>query len=741
MDNNSEKEILTGYVDHFIFKSEANGFCVFMIISDGDEVQCIGTCHELGVGDSVEMEGEYFFDPNYGKEFKAKKITIVPPADEESMERYLGSGAVKGIGAALAARIVKAFGADTFRIIEEEPERLAEIKGISKSKAMDIAVQLEEKRDLRDVMVYLAGFKISQNMSVKIYEEYGTDIYAIMKENPYRLADDIKGIGFQTADKIALDMGMSTDSEFRIRSGILYVLSETRNDGNTYLPLEDLTELSASLLGVQRQLIEREIENLRMERRMITEDNNAYLPSMYNAEKDCARLLAERSGRLSVGNATDDEIRSQLLQIARREKMEADDLQLDAAARAVRNGVFILSGGPGTGKTTTINLIIRYLTSQGMDILLAAPTGRAAKRMTETTGYEAKTIHRLLGVGGNPENTAPESYFGKDQDDPLEADYVIIDEMSMVDLQLFHALLRAVVPGTGLILVGDVDQLPSVGPGQVLRDLIESGRFPCVILERIFRQAMDSDIIVNAHEINKGNHVRLDTKSKDFLFLERKDEKEIKGIIVWMLRDKLPGYCNASVRDIQVLTPMRMGALGCIEMNRYLQEILNPAKRGTGEHIYGDTVFREGDKVMQTRNNYKLEWNIYGKYGIKIDSGEGIFNGDTGIIRQIRENEKYMEIEFDDGRVVEYPFSGLEELELAYAMTIHKSQGSEYPAVLIPILDPPRMLRYRNLLYTGITRARGCVVLIGSSKTINEMTDTVSPTRRYTSLRRRIEEI
>ncbi len=654
-------ETLKGYVEHFIYRNEENGYSVFVLISKGKEITCVGNCRDLEVGESAELQGEYVQNPSYGRQFKIASYRPVPPADAESMERYLGSGAVKGVGQALAARIVAKFGADTFRIIEDEPERLAEIKGISNRKAMEIAIQLEEKRDLRDAMVFLAGYHISQALSVKIFEEYGTDVYQVLKENPYRLAEDISGVGFQTADRIAMEMGMSPDSQFRIRCGITFALQQSAGEGHCYLPVEELGIRASELLGVSREDALQEMDDLLIERKIIIRDGNAYSPVFYYAEVNSARLLRECNLKLKkLSPEEETRLVNQLEELAASLEMELDPLQIRAVKEAVCNGVFVLSGGPGTGKTTTINLIIRYFLQQGMDLLLAAPTGRAAKRMSEATGFEAKTIHRLLEVGGGMDGGR--AVFQRNEDAPLEADVVIIDEMSMVDILLFQALMKAIVPGTRLILVGDVDQLPSVSPGQVLRDILESGCYPGIRLEKIFRQAMDSDIVVNAHKINHGEQIRLDTASKDFLFLERKDESIIKQHMVWMIREKLPEYCHCTAGEIQVLTPMRKGTLGCVELNRYLQGELNPPDRFKNEHLVGDVTFREGDKVMQIRNNYKLEWNIYGRYRIPVDSGVGVFNGDMGKIKEIDEAGGRLTVVFDDGREVDYPMNGLDEL-------------------------------------------------------------------------------
>ena len=740
-----EMDNITGYVDHIVYQNSDNGYTVMTLVAEGEEVTCVGMCKGLGQGENISAEGEYIEHPVYGRQFKIQTYETVAPTDRVGMERYLGSGAIRGVGEALAARIVKKFGDDTFRIIEEEPERLAEVKGISERKAQEIAVQMEEKKDLREALVYLQQYGISNTLAVKIYNTYGMEMYSVMRENPYRLAEDVSGVGFRIADEIAGRIGIHTDSDYRIRSGILYTLLQAVGEGHCFLPLELLLHRAAELLGVSEENIRPQVDNLIMDRKLVAKGDAVFAAAYYYAELNCANMLRNLNiPMLEAENlpAQDMAIRKRLERMAENLSMELDELQLKAVEESIKNGLFILSGGPGTGKTTTINMIIRYFESEGMDIFLAAPTGRAAKRMTEATGFEAKTIHRLLELNSAlSDDDTRRANFERNQENPLEADVVIIDEMSMVDIQLFQALLKAILPGTRLILVGDVDQLPSVGPGQVLRDLMNSEAFPMVTLEKIFRQAGESDIVVNAHRINKGEQIALDNKSRDFFLLERNDVNVIYKHMIQLIREMLPKYVNATPFDIQVLTPMRKGSLGCETLNGILQRYLNPADPHKKEHSYGNTVFREGDKVMQIKNNYQLEWEIVGRYNIPIDKGMGVFNGDMGRIREINETMSTLLVEFDDGRRVNYPFSGLEELELSYAITIHKSQGSEYPAVILPLLGGPRMLFNRNLLYTGITRARNCVTILGSSETVRNMIDNVSENRRYTALESRIREI
>lgn len=736
---------ITGYVDHIVYQNSDNGYTVMTLVAEGEEVTCVGMCKGLGQGENISAEGEYIEHPVYGRQFKIQTYETVAPTDRAGMERYLGSGAIRGVGEALAARIVKKFGDDTFRIIEEEPERLAEVKGISERKAQEIAVQMEEKKDLREALVYLQQYGISNTLAVKIYNTYGMEMYSVMRENPYRLAEDVSGVGFRIADEIAGRIGIHTDSDYRIRSGILYTLLQAVGEGHCFLPLELLLRRASELLGVSEENIRPQVDNLIMDRKLVAKGDAVFAAAYYYAELNCANMLRNLNiPMLEAENlpAQDMAIRKRLERMAENLSMELDELQLKAVEESIKNGLFILSGGPGTGKTTTINMIIRYFESEGMDIFLAAPTGRAAKRMTEATGFEAKTIHRLLELNSAlSDDDTRRANFERNQENPLEADVVIIDEMSMVDIQLFQALLKAILPGTRLILVGDVDQLPSVGPGQVLRDLMNSEAFPMVTLEKIFRQAGESDIVVNAHRINKGKQIALDNKSRDFFLLERNDVNVIYKHMIQLIREMLPKYVNATPFDIQVLTPMRKGSLGCETLNGILQRYLNPADPHKKEHSYGNTVFREGDKVMQIKNNYQLEWEIVGRYNIPIDKGMGVFNGDMGRVLEINETMSTLLVEFDDGRRVNYPFSGLEELELSYAITIHKSQGSEYPAVILPLLGGPRMLFNSNLLYTGITRARNCVTILGSSETVRNMIDNVSENRRYTALESRIREI
>lgn len=731
-------ESLAGYVEHIIYRNADNGYTVLNLVSGEDEITCVGIFSAIAEGENIEARGEYTEHPTYGQQFKVASFEEKAPEDEEAIERYLGSGAIKGIGLAMAARIVRRFKEDTFRIIEEEPERLAEIKGISNRKAMEIASQVNEKRDLRQAMIFLQQYGITMNLAVKVYQAYGQDVYNIIRENPYQLADDIDGVGFRTADEIAARVGIRMDSDFRVRSGILYTLLQASGEGHTYLPETELTPRASRLLNVTPEQVEKQYMDLAIERKIILkqleDQTQIYAASFYYMEANTATMLK----RLNVSyDVSDTEIEQRIRGIEKKSGMTLDEHQVTAVKEAVRNGLLVITGGPGTGKTTTINTIIRYFELEGLEIFLAAPTGRAAKRMSETTGFEARTVHRMLELNGGAEGSGG---FERDESNPLEADVIIVDEMSMVDISLMCSLLKAISVGTRLILVGDVNQLPSVGPGSVLRDIIQSHACNVVMLTKIFRQASTSDIIVNAHKINHGEEVALDNKSMDFFFLKRYDADVIINVVLQLIKQKLPKFVDASPYDIQVLTPMRKGLLGVERLNGILQRYMNPPANDKVEKEYGSTVFREGDKVMQTKNNYQLAWEIRTKYGLTVDKGLGIFNGDMGIIRQINDFAEQMIIEFDEGRMVEYPYKLLDELELAYAITIHKSQGSEYPAVVIPLLSGPMMLMNRNLLYTAVTRARKCVTLVGNEVTFQQMIQNTSQQKRYSGLCDRLKE-
>lgn len=734
-------EKIKGYVEHIVYRNEENGYTVFNLNNADGDLTCVGKFHYIEEGELLELTGEYTIHKMYGTQLQVTSAEVCAPEDVVSIERYLGSGAIKGVGNALAGKIVKKFREDTFRIIEEEPERLAEIKGISERKAREIAIQVAEKKDMRDAMLYLQKYGIATTLAARIYQHYGQNVYRVIEENPYQLADHVAGVGFKTADEIAAKVGIHTNSDFRIRSGIFYTLLQSVNDGHIYLKQETLLWKAGELLGVRIEHVETYLMDLAIEKKIVVKEAEdgirVYAAQYYYMELNTAKMLHDLNIHYDLADVV---LKHRISSIEKNTDLVLDDMQKMAVMEAARNGVTILTGGPGTGKTTTINAMIHFFESEGMDIFLAAPTGRAAKRMAEATGYEAQTIHRLLEVNGNPEEETRNG-FQRNQENPLEADAIVVDEMSMVDLPLMYALLDAIVPGTRVVFVGDGNQLPSVGPGSVLKDMIDSGCFPTVKLTKIFRQAGESDIVINAHKIQRGEPVVLDNKSMDFFFLKRQDPNVIISVLITLIQKKLPPYVDAKPYDIQVLTPMRKGLLGVERLNRILQEYLNPAEDGKKEKEYGDRIFREGDKVMQIKNNYQLEWEVATKYGMTIDKGLGIFNGDMGIIRTINTYEETVTVEFDEHRLVKYPYNLLEELELAYAITIHKAQGSEYPAVVIPLLQGPRQLFHRNLIYTAVTRARKCVTLVGSDAVFQQMIQNTNEQERNTSLSERIKEL
>lgn len=738
-------EILEGYVDHILFRNEDNGYSVFIVIDGGDEITCVGSFQYLSEGEYLHMEGEYTEHPTYGEQLRVIKYEIKMPDDSASIEKYLGSGAIKGIGPAMAKRIVTMFGEDTFKIMEEEPERLINVRGISEKKAMEISDQVQEKRDMRKAMIFLQQYGINLNLGVKIYKEYGQSMYNILKENPYKLADDIDGVGFKIADEIASRIGISTDSDYRIKSGIIYALSQAAINGHTYLPKENLINSVREILRLPEIDLTQHFMDMLIDKRIIIKnidgDEGVYAASVYYTELNTARMLMELNSKAVID---ENKLEAKICRVEDETGICLDELQKQAVVESVKNGVLVITGGPGTGKTTTINTIIHLLESENMEILLAAPTGRAAKRMQEATRHEAKTIHRLLEVSMGTEQTGTDTVadkFERNEQNPLEADVIIIDEMSMVDIYLMHSLLKAITVGTRLILVGDVNQLPSVGPGNVLKDIIGSEEFEVVKLNKIFRQAGESDIVVNAHKIHKGGNIDLKKKSKDFLYLKRDDANKIINATITLIREKLPAYVESDMFEVQVLTPMRKGNLGVERINTILQEYLNPPSKEKRQEEINGRLFREGDKVMQIKNDYQLEWEILNRYRVTIGKGLGVFNGDTGRIKSINKYLEVIEVEFEEGKNVKYTFKQTEELELAYAVTIHKSQGSEYPAVILPILSGPKMLMTRNLIYTAVTRAKKCVCIVGDEMEFHNMVNNTIEQKRYSGLCDRLKEM
>ncbi len=731
---------LKGIIDHIIFRNPENAYTVLSFnADDGGDYVCVGTLPELDAGESVTFEGEIRENPKYGTQFSIISFTIAPIDDEASILRYLSSGAVKGIGPGLAKRITDKFGEDTFRIMEEEPERLSEIKGISMRKAIAVSEAFESKAGSRQALSFLSQYGITPNLGLKIYDKYKDRIYEVIKTNPYRLIEDIDGIGFISADRIASEVGVAKDSEYRIRSAILYLLSEAAGQGSMCMAEQELTARAAELLGADEALITRQLDALSIDRRIVREAVDGevfdYAEGAYYAEAETARLLIDLYTPDETGESL---IYDEVRKIEKDSGISLEDSQREAVVGAISHTVSVITGGPGTGKTTITNLIISYFRAKGFDITLAAPTGRAAKRMTEATNTEAKTIHRLLGAGAVVEGK-PASGFEHDADNPLETDVLILDEMSMVDTYVFRSLLRALIPGTRLILVGDADQLPSVGPGAVLKDIIASDAFHVTRLTKIYRQTEASAIVRNAHAVIEGKSINLDDKSEDFFLLKRSDAERIIQGVIYLAGRRLPEHFRCTPLDIQVMTPMRKGALGVENLNLRLQEALNPPDKHKREIGTANGILRAGDKVMQTKNNYDLAWEMTNGKGMVLESGTGIYNGDIGKILSVSSEEAY--VRFDDGREARYRSEALSELELAYAITIHKSQGSEYRAVILPLLTGSKLLMNRNLLYTAITRARDMVCIIGSPDIVDEMIRNEREEKRYTGLKRRIQEI
>ena len=743
---------LTGYIDHIIFQNEENGYKILVFIPEGDipddeatadgSVTCTGIFPGVGPGENLRMQGDFISHRTYGRQFQMKSFEVVAPRDEETIRRYLASGAIRGIGPKLAERIINVFGADTLSVMEREPERLTSIKGISERIAMDIAEQMMDKQGFRNAVLFLSGLGLTNNQAVKIYNAYGDDFRRILEENPYRLAEDIDGIGFKIADAIAARLGIAVDSDFRVRCGILYVLNRMTTAGHTYLPRDELREHTENLLGLDGVAMEDQLVALSLDKKITLKYDNVYLTALYRAEAGSANMLLGLDEEYTIDEAV---ALRRISQIEAEEKMTLDAVQREAVLESVRHGVFILTGGPGTGKTTTTKSIIRYFEKEGLDIFLAAPTGRAAKRMSEATGYEARTIHRMLGVSGESfdgNESAKKAMFEYNDENPLECDVVIVDEVSMVDIRLLYSLLKAIAQGTRLILVGDENQLPSVGPGNVLRDIISSGTFSVVTLKTIFRQAEMSNIILNAHAINRGEHVVIDNaKSRDFFFMKRDNSQKVTQQLLRLVERSMPDFLQIEPYEVQVLTPTRMGDVGVERLNVVLQQRLNPPAPDKAEHSFGECIFRVGDKVMQIKNNYRMSWEVFGKNGRLINAGEGVFNGDVGIITALDEYAQELRVVFDEGREVVYPFKQADELEHAFALTIHKSQGSEYPCVILPLLPGPRMLMNRNLLYTAITRAARCVVIVGMMDTFYGMIDNSTERKRYSGLADRLAEI
>lgn len=728
---------IEGVIEEIIFSNEVNGYTVCEIKNDKDIITAVGFMPFVNVGEILKITGKWVTHPDYGEQLKVELYEKMLPDTTEAIEKYLSSGLIKGVGPATAKKIVKKFGEDTLSIIQHHPQKLSEIKGINLEKALKIGQAFEEQRGLRDVVLFFQEYGISPTFSAKIYKAFGPDTIEEIRTNPYRLSDEIFGISFKTADSIARNLGIDPTSKYRISSGIKYVLSQAAAAGHTFIDEMKLKEYTSNLLAVSIENIEDALISLVLGKAVYVEKGQditkVYLSSFYNAELGVCKKLVELSSIKFNGNIDDFEDR--IKAVHKKEGIILADKQKKAIREALINGVLVITGGPGTGKTTIIKSIISLIQSEGYEFALAAPTGRAAKRMSDATGFEAKTIHRLLEIGytGNDD----ELVFARTESNPIEADVVIIDEMSMVDILLMNHLLKAIAYGTRLILVGDVDQLPSVGAGNVLRDIIRSEVIKTVKLSDIFRQAEESMIVVNAHKINKGEKPVLNNKDKDFFFVSRSSPNEIVKTVVQLCQKRIPdtfGY--DPMKQIQILTPMRKGAVGVGNLNIELQEVLNPESRNKNQKAFRDYVFREGDRVMQIKNNYNLRWERINGH----QEGTGMFNGDTGIVQEIDNEDQKMVVCFDDERLVEYDFTILDELEPAFAVTIHKSQGSEFPVVILPVFPGPQVLMTRNLLYTAITRAKELVILVGVKDFLDEMIANDRETNRNSDLAEKLKK-
>ena len=719
-------------VTNVSFRNEDNGFTVLQIrLDNGTRTSAVGVMPAVAAGERAVLTGEWTEHAQYGRQIRATMCEPVKPTTVSAVERYLGSGLIKGIGPSTAKAIVEEFGAEALDVLQYDPERLTRVPGIGKKRAVQLAESFASQAQMRDAMVLLQSFDLSPAMAMKIFDKYKESTQEILRRSPYRLVEDIEGLGFRTADRIAAAQGMSPDDPARLRAGLFFVLTEaSASGGHTYLPREMLVYQAARLLSAPQEAIENALQGAILTHGLISrevEDHEAiYMPRAFSAESETAQRLLDLLEALPY--RPDPELDKR---IAKWEKENGKTLNADqrkAVRAAVCEGVSVITGGPGTGKTTILRCVLKLLDADD-DVALAAPTGRAAKRMSEATGAEAKTIHRLLEYGGG------DGQFARDESNPIEADVVIVDEMSMVDIFLMRSLLRALVPGTRLILVGDADQLPSVGAGNVLRDILESDAMPVVWLKEIYRQEGESMIVLNAHRINAGEMPVTNSKGTDF-FLERCETgAQAAQRIVDLARRRLPVYAGVDpLKDIQVLSPTKKGESGVYALNIALQNCFNPPREGVEEVTFGDTAFRPGDKVMQTRNDYNMAWRKP-KYGGGWEEGEGVFNGDMGFVEEVNREDREVLVRFDDEREARYDSGSLEDLELAYCVSVHKSQGSEFPVVIMPAVGGPPMLLTRNLFYTAVTRAKKMVVLVGRDACVAQMVQNVNIAKRYSALK------
>ena len=725
-----------GTIESIVFRNEENGWTVASFHMDrSGSLSAVGVMPFLAAGEHVILNGELTEHREYGEQIKVSSYEVTMPKTRSALEKYLGSGLIKGIGPATAKLIVKKFGSETLDVLESEPERLTEIPGIGPKKAAMIAESFAEQNEMRSTLIFLQGAGLTPTLAMKVYRAYGDQSERVLRGNPYRLADEIDGVGFKTADEIAQSLGFGADNPDRLASGVRYVLTQAAsNSGHVFLPRTKLCEYAAQTLGVSIAQAEATISSMRIKDQLIEEavdDVSAiYLPNMYRMETETADLILKRLNAPQKKQKIQFNVDAGIVHCEQKLGVTLGAAQRKAVIAAVSGDFTIITGGPGTGKTTSINCILELLEERGK-IELCAPTGRAAKRMSEATGRDACTIHRLLEYGGEAEG------FKRNADNPLTANTVVVDEMSMVDLYLMRALLRAVKPGARLILVGDADQLPSVGAGNVLRDLIDSGAVPVARLDEIFRQAQQSRIVVNAHRINRGQYPLIQNHDTDF-FLERKESAaDVGASVVALVQYRLPRFLGVdSLHGVQVMAPMKKGALGVYQLNRQLQAALNPSiGNEKTEFQRGDTVFRLGDKVMQVRNDYDIEWTR------GVETGTGVFNGDIGYIKKLSRISREMTVEFDDGRCATYDDTMLDELELSYCISVHKSQGSEFDAVVLPLLSGPPLLMTRNLLYTAVTRAKRLVVIVGRETCVRSMIDNNHILRRYTALALRLKMV
>ena len=724
-------EKIQGMVSDIVFKNEENGYTIANLANEDDEITIVGCMPTLSMGESIEVEGKWINHKIYGSQFEVQNFMPVTPSSLEGIYVYLSSGMIHGIGEKMAKRIVDKFGVDTLDIIQNTPERLTEVEGIGMKKVKQIQESYEENRELRNIIIKLSPYGITPNYCLRIYKKYKEKSIEIINKNPYRLAEEVRGIGFKIADEIASKIGIDKYSPDRIMQGILFTLNQSLANGHTYLPKRVLIEQSVKILGVESSFVEKGIMDLAYAQKVHLENKNGeilvYLMMYYICEngvcKEIIKLSQHEIKDLHIN--IDKEIKI----VEKEDNINLAKNQIEAVKEAINNGVTIITGGPGTGKTTTINTIIKIFENNDQKVVLCAPTGRAAKRMSETSNKEAKTIHRLLEMGFATDSD--ELIFFKDEEDPIDADVIILDEASMVDIILMYNLLKAVKLGTRLLLVGDSDQLPSVGAGNVLKDIIDSGVIKTVRLNEIFRQARESMIVVNAHKINNGEPLFLNVKNKDFFFLRKNTNEEIINEIIGLVSERLPKFYKFDkLKDIQVLASMRKGDLGVNNLNIELQKYLNPPEKYKQEEQFAKRTFRVGDKVMQIRNNYTKKWETEDK----SDSGEGIYNGDIGYIFHIDKDKKTVYVLFDKVKLASYKYDELDELDHSFCTTIHKSQGSEFPVVVIPIVWAPPMLLSRNLLYTAVTRAKKLVVLVGDVRYLEQMIKNNRINDRYSNL-------